>query len=224
MRCARRHVPCPGYRSEVDVIFRNENLRTLTERASRDRRAKPRSSTNVSNVRQENSSAFLVHQGYAQTIAGLERHTGFPHRSQTAAHYAMVVPRPLRTSSTAEAEELPLILDHFSSSPSWQRHDGSMGFLTRMVQHSTEDSALIYSCRAAARAYFSNRQRTTENRSRELDTYGKALVATNAVLRDRKACSSDDTALASVWLLGTYEVCSKDRQAVVFANAHHHTR
>ncbi|KAI9723750.1 MAG: hypothetical protein M1812_001050 [Candelaria pacifica] len=168
MRCARRQVTCPGYRNEVDVIFRNENLSTLAARAGRDRCNKSPSTTGVST--------------------------------------AMVVPQPLRSSSTAEAEELPLILDHFSSSPGWQRGDGSIGFLTRMVQQSAEDSAIVYSCRAAARACLSNRQRTTNNRSREVDTYGKALAATNAVLQDRKACSSDDTALASVWLLGLHEV------------------
>ena len=207
MRCARRNIPCPGYRNEVDVIFRNENPTTLTARAHQDGRKKSHSSTGVFDIRQENPSKYLFHEEYAQTIARLGGHAGIPQKRHLAARLAQVVPQPLRFISTAETEELPLVLNHFSFATGWQQQDGSMNFLTRMVQHSAEDSALIHSCRALARAYFNNRQRTTENRSRQLDTYGKALVKTNNVLRDPSACSSDDTALTSVWLLGLHEVC-----------------
>ena len=171
-------------------MFRNETLSTLTSRTNRDRRNESRSIASVSSV----------------PSAGCESHSGLSDRSHIAARPAMVVPRPLTYSSTTDVEDLPLILDHFSFSPGWQRHDSSMSFLTRMIQLSGKDSALIYSCRAAARSYFSNRLRTAENRSRELATYGKALTATNNLLQDRNACSRDDTALASVWLLGLHEV------------------
>ena len=193
VRCARRHVACPGYRNEVDMIFRNENLSTLTIRASRNDRNKSPSSTAVSNIRPDR----------------LEPQSELSQGRRLATEPAIAIARPLTYASTTEVEDLPLMLDHFSFSPGWQRHDSSMSFLTLIVQRSAEDSALIYSCRAAARAYFSNRLGTIENRSKALAAYSKALAATNAVLQDQKACSRDDTALASVWLLGLREVCSK---------------
>lgn len=195
MRCARRHVPCPGYRNEVDVLFRNENPSTLTAKASRRRHNESRSSTGVSNLPSADRQSQTIH----------------PHRSRLAPCSAAIVPRALTYSSTTEVEELPLILDHFSFSPGWQQHDDSMSFLTRLVDRSAENSALIHSCRAAARAYFNNRLTTTKNKSRQMASYGKALAATNTMLQDREACSRDDIALASVWLLGLHEVCSKDR-------------
>ena len=194
IRCTRRQVSCPGYRNELDVIFWNENPSTLTAKASRGRRNESVSDMGVS----------------LALSAEVQPQREITSRSRLASCSAVTVPRPLTYGSTTEVEELPLTLDQWSFSPGWQRHDSSTSFLTRIVEQSAENTALIYCCRAAARAYFNNRLRTTENRLKQLAAYGKALVATNTVLQDREVCSRDDTALASVWLLGQHEVSSKD--------------
>ena len=202
MRCARRNVPCPGYRDEVDVFFRNESQSTFTARANQDQRKKSRTTISVASL----------------PCTGLQSPSDSSCSHHAPALSTREVPRPLTYSSTTNVEELPLILDSFSYSPGWQNHASSMTFLNDMVQQSAEDSALISACRAVARAYFSNRLQTIENKSNELATYGKALAATNALLRDREACSRDNTALASVWLLGLHEVCSSDSLAIVITN------
>lgn len=202
MRCARRDVTCPGYRDEVDVFFRNESQSTFTARANQDQRKKSRTTFSV---------ATLPSTGFGSPSDSSYRH-------HPPALSIREVPRPLTYSSTTDVEELPLILDSFSYSPGWQNHESSKTFLNGMVQQSAEDSALISACRAVARAYFNNRLQTIENKSKELATYGKALAATNALLRDREACSRNNAALASVWLLGLHEVCSSDSLAIVFTN------
>lgn len=138
-------------------------------------------------------------------------HTERLDRNNAAGLPRVEVLRPLISSSTAEAEDLPLILHHFSYWPGWQKNDDSISFLSALLQQSGPNSPLTYACKAIARAYFSNRRPTADNRSMEVTTYGKALAATNAALRSPGVCAADDGILASVFLLGLHEVRGKDK-------------
>lgn len=61
MRCVRRQIPCPGYRDEVNLVFRNEDVSSLARGARRDRRKRPVEETGgAMSVRQEGPSALVL--------------------------------------------------------------------------------------------------------------------------------------------------------------------
>lgn len=112
-----------------------------------------------------------------------------------------------------EEYTLPLVLNLFSHS--------NMPFclcraLPTMLLGASDNSPLLLSCKALGFAVLANKVSLESAQAARDDAYGKALVATNAVLSDPEVCKQDFV-LVSVWLLSIYEVCGVIR-TICYAN------
>jgi hypothetical protein len=104
-----------------------------------------------------------------------------------------------------DTRALSLALSNICSNQRYGAPQGVLISLPQMISKAADDSAIVLVCRAIGNAFLTCRVDTAEARSKRATTYGRALSATNAALKDPLLQIQDET-LASVWLLSLYEV------------------
>jgi hypothetical protein len=101
---------------------------------------------------------------------------------------------------------VPVILHHFSAPTDGPRFYGFLDFLPDLYRETSEVSCLILTTDALAKAYMMNLSDSFPKTAEYVQTYGRALRATNAALADPLERVKDSTIIA-VWLLGVHVVC-----------------
>ncbi|KAK7895141.1 hypothetical protein LTR67_005881 [Exophiala xenobiotica] len=102
---------------------------------------------------------------------------------------------------------VPVVLHYLSSHTDGPRFYGYLDFLPELYRETGDDSGscLILATNAMAKAYVTNLSVSSVNRNGHVQTYGRALKATNSALGDPLERVKDSTIIA-VWLLGVHEV------------------
>ncbi|TKX21733.1 fungal Zn(2)-Cys(6) binuclear cluster domain-containing protein 19 [Elsinoe australis] len=198
-RCIIYKAKCPGYRSESDYKFVNENGTTETKTlATRKRAASAKPNIAAAAAKSSPSSSSV---------------TSSTSRSSKASQSPQWVARPRPHSD-------PNII---SSTPAWEDwsvnsfiHDwtipeasngmavGFLEFLPDLYMRSKPDLDFSLALKAASFASFANQHNSPEMMAKARASYGRALTALNSSLRNSEA-SLRDTTIASIVLLQIFE-------------------
>lgn len=100
---------------------------------------------------------------------------------------------------------VPVVLHQFSAPTNSNRFYRFLDFLPDLYRETSEVSCLNLATDALAKAYITNMSESSPKRAEHLQTYGRALRATNIALQDPLERVKDSTIIA-VWLLGVHEV------------------
>lgn len=205
-RCLRIGKICPGYREETSLLFRHEDLRSLSGPSS-DRRRRTTSSerhetgssgssTPLDLSRQASlieDASFLIPEDKLQLTDRLIL-------SQDSGTDSHLVPIN-EWAGLAPA----LVLSMFSLDMDGQRDFGNISFLPKVLATSPSDGPITLCCNALAFAFLANKACSFAGFAARDEAYGKALAATNKLVGDEWLCQEDETAICA-WLLSFYEV------------------
>ncbi|KAH7010527.1 hypothetical protein EDB80DRAFT_715007 [Ilyonectria destructans] len=212
-RCFKYGVPCPGYRTEQELVFRNADPTSIKKRKKRSQKGDS----------QGPEAACSSRLSLSTTTADYSAPSTFPDDdfdeifSQSAPlnlissdlipsdlfpfDKALVLPRSLNEHWTAHS--VPILLSVYST----------LDFLHNIYKGYPCDGPLIWAAHLFSRTYVTNLRYSTavykdsvaEN-DRELGTYlGKTLSSVNVALKTPGGAMRDDV-LATVWILTNYEV------------------
>lgn len=177
---------------------------------SHDRKARKKAKTTINGTLTTHEVAST--EGPLNTSAKIE-HTITQYDRFTAVYesgFLSFTPIYHILSETLSAHAAPLILNQYSAFTAGagntsRRIFGYHRFLPDLLQRQ-DASCLKLAVEAWADAYMNNQpNQTLDAYCRPSASYGRALRAVNASLRD-SAVSLKDTTLAAVWVLGNYEV------------------
>lgn len=208
VRCEKLGKPCPGYREEDDLMFRNENVASYETNRTRDRRRTPAdlslAGTSDSSPSSRKGSVFIGAVGVESTQFEMnekEASTVF------GANTTFIPPCP-QIQDPWKMYSITLLLNQFSSVLEGERYYWGLDFLPDLYQEASEESCLVLATNAFTRAYIANQSRASTYTNELAQIYGKALASTNAALADPLRCVQDDTIMA-VWLLANHEVSGR---------------
>lgn len=216
MNCEKLKKQCPGYRSPIDTILRNETK--STERKARAKKSrKPAASlpefdwsslaegrlvqhsrhSSVSSTSSSSSDSIGWMSQYSPTEPSnwLARATS---QSRPSSMY-----QPL--SIPVEQQAICFFFSNYVLLPRGNNVYGYMTYLMPLLKEQDLGSTFSLSLSAVALASFGNRPNSKPLLSKASQQYAKALKSVNAALRDPKLVKLDHT-LASVLLLGLFEV------------------
>ncbi|KAH8698711.1 hypothetical protein BGW36DRAFT_259165, partial [Talaromyces proteolyticus] len=196
-QCIRKGQPCPGYRNELDMRFRTENMSTFPVNMHRDRRRRPDKKVHpmpqTRNAKPERREKKVT------------EHTA----SSLPSNDLFALQRPIHFQSTiAESWEFhvrPMIMEKFLMETTPGKNDSMFGFVPILISEAGEGTPLVLACNAVAYAYMTNIIWFPDGIQYRSSAYGSALAATNSALRDPHNFKSDNTLLC-IYLLGLYEV------------------
>lgn len=199
-RCLRVGKPCPGYRDETSLLFRNEDATTLMgPSVGRDRRR-----LKTKEVFEIDSPGSTAPQNLPEPTRSLARFDFTAMDSivmQQGWHSHQLRLHPEQWGSLA----VQLVLSMRSAQrPHDSRYFGKAEFLPAMLLRQNDEAALTLCCRALGLAFLTNKSGTdTANTIRDR-AYGQALAAANGLVSDPVLCRTDEASV-SVWLLSLYE-------------------
>ncbi|KAH8878814.1 hypothetical protein GQ53DRAFT_834653 [Thozetella sp. PMI_491] len=180
LRCEKYGVVCPGYRAELDLLFRHEDAGSVVRRTKTKRRGPsgPRTPTRTS------PGAEKDQPGDAGPSSDL-RLSYFQHGGSLAA-----------------------VLDRFAEPPSQGGGGGGGGLiavLPSLFQEAQNDSCLGLVADLFAHVHKTGRSDAAYKSSRSWLVYGKALRSINAALASPQKRLEDQTIVA-IWLMGHCEI------------------
>jgi hypothetical protein len=114
---------------------------------------------------------------------------------------------PLLLKEDWRSYSVPVALRQFlaPTSGNGSRSHDFLEFLPDLYSETSDGSCLNMATHAVAMAYISNTSGAFTKTYEHVQTYGRALRATNVALRDPLESVKDSTIIA-VWLLGVHEV------------------
>ncbi|KUJ12642.1 uncharacterized protein LY89DRAFT_738414 [Mollisia scopiformis] len=202
-RCVKIGKICPGYRPELDLLFRNQDKDSIAKKKA------------------------LASAHIADADLGAAGRTRTPRPVQTLSMSSKSGPTSVNSGTPAQPKHLrptwtttsticpqiteqwrlysvPIILNHFSASINDSHSCGSLDFLPDVYKEINDESCLSATTVAFAKAYITNLSQQQPDKE-QIHTYGHALNLTNAALRDPVERVKDSTLIA-VWLLGIHEI------------------
>ncbi|RFU34116.1 hypothetical protein B7463_g2194, partial [Scytalidium lignicola] len=185
-RCLDRGRPCPGYRDELQLRFRIENVSSFPSNMSRDRRRKYDQESHESD-----SSTFVDARDVAETTSP----EGFLLSSK---EYTPLL-YPLTESWNDHC--VPLVINKFSFDTGKSVYNA----IPHVASKAEEGSPLYLACNAVGCAYIANSTQYPSHLPDQSKAYRTALNAVYSALSDPQRCKSDNTILG-VWLLALYEL------------------
>ncbi|KAK5205677.1 hypothetical protein LTR47_007593 [Exophiala xenobiotica] len=193
MRCPKVGTVCPGYREEQDLVFHNQSTASYAKKSRKPKEHRNREA--VVNGKYSASSTSTV--------------SPLSDQESRAVYVDCVRPPSLPPRIVADWNTyiVPVVLHYLSSRTDGPRFYGYLDFLPELYRETGDDagSCLILATNAMAKAYVTNLSVSSVNRNGHVQTYGRALKATNSALGDPLERVKDSTIIA-VWLLGVHEV------------------
>ncbi|KAK5198599.1 hypothetical protein LTR92_001070 [Exophiala xenobiotica] len=193
MRCPKVGTVCPGYREEQDLVFHNQSTASYAKKSRKPKEHRNREA--VVNGKYSASSTSTV--------------SPLSDQESRAVYVDCVRPPSLPPRIVADWNTyiVPVVLHYLSSRTDGPRFYGYLDFLPELYRETGDDagSCLILATNAVAKAYVTNLSVSSVNRNGHVQTYGRALKATNSALGDPLERVKDSTIIA-VWLLGVHEV------------------
>lgn len=195
MQCQKSRRQCPGYKDDFDLVFRNETKAT-ERRARRTLNSKRNYSPNSFPTGEISFAEVIDEESLPQVFSHLDRRGSLP---------------LLEALSTPIEEQAPCFFISSYVLGADQSAKGYFDFLIPMMKIEPPDSCLTIAFSAVAMASLANRPnaKRTSLFSQAVYQYSKALKATNLALQHPEHQKSDQ-ALASVLMLGFYEVWSSN--------------
>ncbi|TVY37360.1 hypothetical protein LOCC1_G006334 [Lachnellula occidentalis] len=204
-RCTRARRPCPGYRDQLDLIFRDESEAVIGKakgkaKAKANSKAKQRSSNSPSSSTTTSSDNWTPpaddEQQYLKNELteplNLNTHGGSDQEMVPFCSFSFPPKTPLEFRAQAF---------FYSKSPLWLRNFELLGTLCSQTY---ADDHLLASMSAVGLASLSNTLHTPELLLESRKDYVNALRLTNAALRSPTEVTKDST-LFSVMILSIYE-------------------
>nr|KAK5436077.1 hypothetical protein LTR18_009656 [Exophiala xenobiotica] len=195
MRCPKVGTVCPSYREEQDLVFHNQNTASYAKKGRKQKEHRHREA--VVNSKSSASSTSTVSPS---SLSG---------RESRAVYVDCVRPPSLPPRIVADWNTyiVPVVLHYLSSHTDGPRFYGYLDFLPELYRETGDDSGscLSLATNAMAKAYVTNLSVSSVNRNGHVQTYGRALKATNSAPGDPIERVKDSTIIA-VWLLGVHEV------------------
>ncbi|KAF2227788.1 hypothetical protein BDZ85DRAFT_7665 [Elsinoe ampelina] len=194
-RCIIYKAKCPGYRSESDYKFVNENNSTETKTlAVRKRTTSSRPNRNATKP----SPATSVSSSTSQDSKQSQSPQWIARRPQSDPN--IVSPTPAWEDWSVNS----FIHDWTIPEASNGMAVGFLEFLPDLFTKSKADLDFSLALRAASYASFANQHNSPEMMAKARASYGRALTALNASLRNSEASLRDST-IASIVLLQIFE-------------------
>ncbi|KAH7137297.1 hypothetical protein B0J13DRAFT_625073 [Dactylonectria estremocensis] len=212
-RCFKYGVPCPGYRTEQELVFRNADPTSVKKRKKRGQQG----------VKQGSEATFSSRMSPSTTASDYSTPSAFLNDD-----FDEIITQPA-TSSFVSSDLVPsdlwppdkaLILPR-SLSEHWTTHSvpillnvySTLDFLHNIYKGNPRDGPLVWAAHLFSRTYVTNLRYSTaahkdsvEENDRELGTYlGKTLSSVNVALKSPGGALRDDV-LATVWILTNYEL------------------
>ncbi|KAE8452695.1 hypothetical protein EG329_013954 [Mollisiaceae sp. DMI_Dod_QoI] len=210
-QCIRANRPCLGYRSELDLMFRNESDTVVGKAKAREKsKSKLKAVTPSQTEPSERMQKVLDVNEMEKAVEG------FP-ASHIDSHQALIVQAMLPNCTMFPSLE-ERSLAHFSTySPTWLR-DASI--LDDFNSQTNVDEHLLASMSAVGLASFSNAVHAPELMVRARKDYVNALQLTNAALQSPTEAKKDST-LFAVMVLGIFETLTGNNERSLAAWTEH---
>ncbi|RDW67958.1 hypothetical protein BP6252_09354 [Coleophoma cylindrospora] len=219
MNCEKLKKECPGYRSPIDTILRNETK--ATERKARAR--KPRKTSKTLPEFDWTSVSSDGSQGGHSRSSSISSNSSIcsdavswsAESPEDSSNWLVRSSPQSRPSSMYQQLSVPIeqqatnyFFSNFVLLPKGNNNFGYMTYLLPLMKMHDPGSTFALSLNAVALASFGNRSFSKAVLPRASQEYAKALRQVNAALRDPELVKLDHT-LASVLLLGLFEtICS----------------
>jgi hypothetical protein len=202
-QCKKIGRPCPGYRDAFEAIFRNETESTK-RKASRGKSAK------ISKVNTEVDEKVWFAEYYSGKPAPVGFYNAPDGKTPSSPKPPFILDvqgSPGRILQTSVGERgLCFFMSNFVLMPEESGKRGYLDFLPLLMKdESYPNSTLSMSISAVSIAAFANRPANRSLLPLAAGRYSEALQKINKDLKHRKLVLEDQT-LASVMLLGLYEV------------------
>lgn len=197
-QCAKSRRQCPGYKDELDLVFRNETLAT-ERRARKSKKPSAQSKAAPSGSGSKPAAGSSKADASAsQAVTQVASALNVPFEQQAACHFVA----------------------NFVLIPRYGVTRGFMDYLPAMLQSKDRPDHLKLAFNACAYASLGNRAGPGNDfRNIALANYTKALSATHKALQDPVAAKSDAT-LASILLFSLYENVSATRLGTLAWGSH----
>lgn len=211
VRCDKLGRPCPGYREEDELLFRNENVASYATNRTKDRRriqAEPL--LTGSDKPSDSSSSSRKGSAFSGSLGIESMHFEIDERefgSLLGANTAFLPLYP-QIQDPWKRHSITLLLNQFSAILEGGRVYWGLDFLPDLYQETSEESCLVLATNVFTRAYIANQSHASTYTNELAQMYGRALTSTNAALADPLRCVQDDTIMA-VWLLANHEVSGR---------------
>ncbi|KAH7133658.1 hypothetical protein EDB81DRAFT_762939 [Dactylonectria macrodidyma] len=226
-RCFKYGVPCPGYRTEQELVFRNANPTSVKKRKKRGQQQQQQQQ-GANN--QGSEAAFSVRLSPSTTDSDYSTPSTFLDDDFdeiiTQSGTSTFICSEFASSDFVSSDVVPsdtdtaLILPK-SLSEHWTTHSvpillnvySTLDFLHNIYKGNPRDGPLVWAAHLFSRTYVTNLRYSTavyndsvQENDRELGTYlGKTLSSVNVALKSPGGAMRDDV-LATVWILTNYEL------------------
>jgi Fungal specific transcription factor domain len=188
LQCQKSRRQCPGYKDDFDLVFRNETQAT-ERRARRSINSKKiKFQTGQRNRNEADSSALASGSGSQRELVSS------PHSV------------PGSVNPPLEIQAFHYFLSNYVLVPQLGTTRGHLSYVLPLLKGEPGGTQLSTSFTAVALASFGNRPGASHLLIRAREEYTKALNYVNKSLQNPATQKSDQT-LASILLLGLYEVC-----------------
>lgn len=211
-QCARAKKACPGYRNQLDLMFRDENSRVIKKSACHQQASKSASPTSRA-LLPATGDVVADLQGSTEPLDRVEmdRPGNLPPNRPILPHQANQSPPesvgliPAAIPSTGEALGTAVFFSQYIRTTDMALDPGFFHFAQPVLDNSESDVHGVTACMAAVGlAGMAN----VENQPHLIDEarkyYVRGLSSTNAAIRDPQEAVKDTT-LLSIMVLGFYE-------------------
>ncbi|TVY39221.1 hypothetical protein LSUB1_G004028 [Lachnellula subtilissima] len=225
-QCIRGQRPCPGYRDQLDLIFRDESEAVIGKakgkaKANSSSKARPKqrppSKSPASTISSDNwtppadDEQEYLKKEFAELVLAPDLHGGFV---QEMVPFGSLGSFNLPPKTPLESRAQAFF---YSKSPLWLRNFDLLGALCNQTN---ADEHLLASMSAVGLASLSNTLHTPELLIRSRKDYVRALRLTNEALRSPTDVTKDST-LFSVMILSIYETVTGTNERSLSAWTEH---
>ena len=192
-QCAKSRRTCPGYKDEFDLVFRNETKAT-------ERRARKANRKALEKLGHDPNSPSGLDTIFSPPLTD---------GSGSLSPVELVIPG---LSVSIEQQASCHFVSNFVLLPQQGTTRGFMEFLIPLLKADRGNEHLHHAFNACAMASLGNRAnvRGGDMASKALGEYTQALSSTHKALQNPELAKADST-LASILMLGLFEVCSPSR-------------
>jgi len=202
LRCAKLDVACPGYRDEQDLLFRNQNEISYSQKKKSRAPSKRKSPSNQSFPASTSSLAASEPSDDSTKLLCTSKPV-----DPSAIRY-IADSLPLQISDDWKLCSVSIVLHQFSApicDSGNSRYFGYLDFLPDLYSERANSSCLSLATNAVAKTYISNTRNVMLSGNDQIRTYSQALKALQRALDDLSERSKDSTIIC-VWLLSMFEV------------------
>ncbi|KIW64516.1 hypothetical protein PV04_09444 [Phialophora macrospora] len=204
-QCRNASRACPGYRNQLDLMFRDESTRVqqkyqVTSRRASDGDAGPEAEAEQARNCSGHESSLEADASvreHRSTIISTERSPTWMVRNRISSER----PDPAMSQALADIA-IAFFLTHYTAGSHFE-------YLPLLYSDSCVESLLISAVQAVSIASLSHETRNPQLMALARKRYSHSLVKTNKALQDPGACCQDGT-LASVLLLAHFETLASE--------------